>query len=238
VREAKGDCVSNESAGADILAVGAHPDDVEIAVGGTLIKMRDRGYSVVICALSDGEPTPFGTRETRLVEAQAAARFLGAEVEILSLRNRYIMDTLDARRELALVIRKHRPKLLLSPWPVGEHPDHRAAAQIANVARFYGKLTKTDHQGRPWPLPPWWTPHQLHYHLALEVEDPRPAFVVDITDEYPRKKELLACYRSQQNVDMERLAKNAFWGELIGVERGEAFFLPAGLEMPDLELFL
>ena len=223
---------------ADILAVGAHPDDVEIAVGGTLIKMRDRGHSVVLCALSDGEPTPFGTHETRLAEAQASARFLGAELEILSLRNRYIMDTLDARRELALVIRTHRPRLLLSPWHVGEHPDHRAAAHIANVARFYGKLTKTDHQGQPWELPPWWTPHQLYYHLALEVEDPRPAFVVDITDEHERKRELLACYQSQQNVDMERLAKNAFWGELIGVGYGEAFFMAGRPALPDLDLFL
>lgn len=223
---------------ADILAVGAHPDDVEIAVGGTLLKMRDRGHSVVLCPLSDGEPTPFGAPETRLAEAQAAAGVLGAELEILSLRNRYIMDTLDARRELALVIRKHQPKLMLSPWPVGEHPDHRAAARLADAARFYAKLTKTDHRGQPWELPPWWTPRQLYYHLALEVEDPRPAFVVDITEEYPRKKELLACYQSQQNVDMERLAKSAFWGEFIGARYGEAFFLRGGLPLPDLELFL
>jgi len=222
----------------DIMAIGAHPDDVEIAVGGTLIKMRERGCSVVLVHASDGEPTPHGTRETRLAEAQAAARFLGAELEILSLRNRYITDTLEARRELALVIRKHRPRLILSPWPVGEHPDHRAVAHLADAARFYAKLTKTDHQGRPWPLPPWWTPHQLYYHLASEVEDPHPAFVVDITQEYPRKQELLACYQSQKNVDMDRLAKSTFWGELIGVRHGEAFFVRGGLSLPDLSFFL
>jgi len=223
---------------ADILAIGAHPDDVEIAVGGTLLKMRDRGYSVVLCHASDGEPTPRGNRETRLAEARAAARFLGAEVEVLSLRNRYIMDALQARRELALVIRKHRPTLILSPWPVGEHPDHRAVARLADASRFYAKLTKTDDRGEPWELPPWWAPDQLYYHLASAVEDPRPAFVVDITEEYPRKQELLACYRSQGNVDMERLAKNAFWGELIGVRYGEAFFRRGGLPLPDLSGFL
>jgi len=223
---------------ADILAVGAHPDDVEIAVGGTLLKMRDRGCSVVLCHASDGEPTPRGSRETRLAEAQAAARFLGAELEVLSLRNRYIMDSLEARRELALVIRKHRPALVLSPWPVGEHPDHRAVAHLADAARFYAKLSKTDDRGEPWPLPPWWAPDQLYYHLATAVEDPRPAFVVDITQEYTRKQELLACYRSQTNVDMERLAKSAFWGELIGVRYGEAFFRRGSLPLPDLSPFL
>jgi len=223
---------------ADILAVGAHPDDIEIAVGGTLIKMRDRGSSIVLCHASDGEPTPFGSHETRLAEAQAAAAFLGAELEFLSLPNRYIIDSLEARRALALVIRKHRPKLLLSPWPVGEHPDHRAVAQLTDAARFYAKLTKTDHRGEPWELPPWWTPSQLYYHLALEVEDARAAFVVDITNEHPRKLELLACYRSQQNVDMERLAKSTFWGELIGVAHGEAFFGRRGLALPDLTPFL
>lgn len=223
---------------ADIMAIGAHPDDVEIAVGGTLIKMQDRGRSLVLVHASDGEPTPQGTRETRLAEAQAAARFLGAELEVLSLPNRYITDTLQARRELALIIRKHRPQLILSPWPVGEHPDHRTLAHLADAARFYAKLTKTDHQGQPWPLPPWWPPQQLYYHLALEVEDPRPAFVVDITSEYPRKQELLACYRSQKNVDMDRLARSAFWGELIGAGFGEAFFVRGGLCLPDLSLFL
>jgi LmbE family N-acetylglucosaminyl deacetylase len=159
-------------------------------------------------------------------------------LEILSLRNRYIMDSLAARRELALVIRKHRPALILSPWPVGEHPDHRAVAHLADAARFYAKLTKTDDRGEPWPLPPWWAPEQLYYHLATAVEDPRPAFVVDITQEYPRKQQLLACYRSQSNVDMDRLAKNAFWGELIGVRYGEAFFRRGGLSLPDLSGFL
>ncbi len=222
----------------DILAVGAHPDDVEIAVGGTLLKMRDRGASLVLCHASDGEPTPHGSRETRLAEARSAARFLGAELEILSLHNRYITDTLKARRELALVIRKHKPQLLISPWPVGEHPDHVAVAHLADAARFTAKLTKTDHRGKPWELPPWWVPEQVHYQLATAVEDPHPAFVVDITAEHPRKLELLACYASQSNVDMDTLAKSPYWGQLIGVAHGEAFFVRGGLALPDLSLFL
>ena len=234
----RSDIPISEAAVTDLLAVGAHPDDVEIAVGGTLIKMRDRGYSLVLCHASDGEPTPQGTRESRLAEAQAAAEFLGAELEILSLPNRYITDTPEARRELALVIRKHRPKLMLSPWPVGEHPDHRAVAQLADAARFTAKLTKTDHRGQRWELPPWWAPRQLYYQLATEVEDPQPAFVVDITAEHPRKLELLACYASQHNVDMDRLAKSPFWGQLIGVPHGEAFFIRGGLALADLAALL
>jgi LmbE family N-acetylglucosaminyl deacetylase len=223
---------------ADILALGAHPDDIEIGIGGTLIKMRDRGYSLVLCHASDGEPTPHGEPETRRGEARAAADYLGAELEILSLRNRYILDTLEARKELATVIRRHRPKLLLSMWPVGEHPDHLCVARLSDAARFYAKLTKTDFHGQPWELPPYWVPNQLYYCISTHVEDPHPAFVVDITSEHPKKMELLGCYASQRNVDMDRLAKSPFWGQLIGVSHGEAFFSRGGLSLPDLKLFL
>ena len=120
----------------DILAVGAHPDDVEIVTGGTLIKMKSLGYSVAICHCSNGEPTPNGTPERRIAEAEKAAEMLGAELEILDLPNRYFTDSIENRIKIANVIRKHRPRLLLSPYPGGNHPDHRMVSHLVDAARF------------------------------------------------------------------------------------------------------
>ena len=208
----------------DILAIGAHPDDVEIAIGGTLIKMKALGYSITICHCTDGEPTPNGSRETRLAEAAEAARMLDAELEVLDMPNRYLFDSVENRIKLAEVIRKHRPTLLLCPFNGGAHPDHRAASLIADGARFYAKLTRHGPDGKPWKLDPWWTPEQFYYFLGVKADEARPSFIIDITDEYRRKMEVLSCYKSQFNVDMDNLASTDLWGPLIARRYGEAFF--------------
>ena len=208
----------------DILAVGAHPDDVEISIGGTLLKMKDAGYSIVICHCTDGEPTPYGTREARLAEAREAAKMLGAELEILDMPNRYLFDSVENRKKLAHIIRKYQPRILTCPYDGGAHPDHRAISKIADGARFYAKLTKHDDEGKAWELDPWWTPEQFYYSLGVGVDQVRPSFIVDITDTYRRKMEILSCYKSQFNVDMENLASSDRWGPLIGASYGEAFY--------------
>jgi bacillithiol biosynthesis deacetylase BshB1 len=209
---------------ADILAVGAHPDDVEIAIGGTLVKMIRLGHSVTICHCSDGEPTPFGTHEKRLAEAKAAAEMMGSELEILDLPNRYFFDSVENRVKLANVIRKHRPQLLLCPYPGGAHPDHVTVSHIADAARFYAKLTRHDHTGNAWELAPWWTPEQFYYFLGVKIDEQRPSFIVDINEEYIEKMRILSCYASQFNVDMDNLASTDLWGPMIGRRYGEAFF--------------
>jgi len=218
----------------DILAVGAHPDDVEIAIGGTLVKMKEAGRSITLCHCTDGEPTPNGSRERRLAEAEEAARLLGAELEILDMPNRYLFDTVENRIKLANVIRKHRPKLLLCPYNGGAHPDHRAVSLITDGARFTAKLTRYDHQGKPWELEPWWTPEQFYYLLGVKVDELRPSFIIDITDEYRRKMEILSCYKSQFNVDMDNLASSDVWGPLIGRSYGEAFYSRSIVGLKDL----
>ena len=208
----------------DILAIGAHPDDVEIAIGGTLVKMKKLGYSIALCHVSNGEPTPHGDPETRLREAHCAAEKLGAELEILDLPNRYLTDTIDNRVKIANVIRKFRPRLLLCPYPGGDHPDHRIVSHLVDAARFTAKLTKYDHLGKPWDLEPWWTPRQLYFFLGVRIEEVRPSFVVDVSAEYRTKMEILSCYKSQFNVDMTGLAASDQWGPLIGSSYGEAFY--------------
>ena len=133
----------------DAMCIGAHPDDVEIGMGATVAGMVRRGMKVVIVDLTNGEPTPHGTPEKRAAESAEAARILGAERRTLTQRNRYLFDTVEARTELAEVIREYRPRMLFVPYADDTHPDHIAASSIAVAARFYSKFTKTEMSGEP-----------------------------------------------------------------------------------------
>jgi LmbE family N-acetylglucosaminyl deacetylase len=137
----------------DAVCVGAHPDDVEIGMGATIAKMVAGGAKVAIVDLTDGEPTPHGSVEVRARESAAAAQILGVERRTLSQPNRYLFDTVEARTELAQVLREFRPRQLFIPYAVDAHPDHVAASQICVAARFYSKFTKTDMAHEPF-FPP------------------------------------------------------------------------------------
>jgi len=216
---------------ADVLCVGAHPDDVELGMGATVASMVAQGLEVVIVDLTDGEPTPRGTHETRMVEAARAAAVLGAERVTLEMPNRYLFDSVEARTTLAGVIREHRPGIVFAPYPVDAHPDHIAAASIAEGARFYAKFTKTDMPGEP-----HYPAKLLHYvavHLRLHVE---PSFVLDASGNLDAKVRALRCYESQFAASsagvLEWVSRQAaYWGSLIGKEAGEPFYSrePVGL---------
>lgn len=211
---------------ADVVCIGAHPDDVEIGMGGTVARMSAQGLDVVIVDLTNGEPTPYGTPESRRAESAAAAGVLGAGRRTLSQPNRYLFDTVEARTELAEVLRELRPRTLFVPFPEDAHPDHIAAASIARGARFYAKFTKTDMRGEPH------YPARVYHYMAVHMRLVRdPAFVVDVSDVLTQKLEALACYRSQFHANetnrgiipmMESTAR--MWGMQIGVEAGEPFF--------------
>ncbi|HEY2882835.1 MAG TPA: PIG-L family deacetylase, partial [Pirellulales bacterium] len=132
----------------DVIAVGAHPDDVEIACGGTLAKLVRQGYRVGIVDLTDGEPTPASPGpEARAAEAEAARKALGVHVRVqLDLPNRRLFDSFDARVALAKVFRKYRPRLVFGfgeKTPLAS-PDHFQAMQITDAGVFYARLTKWD----------------------------------------------------------------------------------------------
>ena len=134
----------------DVLAVGAHPDDVEIAVGGTLATLARQGYRVGIVDLTDGEPTPRSPGpEVRRREAEKAAEILGVTVrEILPLSNRRLFDEFDSRVALARVFRRYRPSIVMGidgKTPMAS-PDHWQAMQITDAAIFYSRLCKWDDQ--------------------------------------------------------------------------------------------
>lgn len=211
---------------ADVICIGAHPDDVEIGMGATAAAMARRGLDVLLLDLTDGEPTPRGTHETRMREAAASATRLGVRRRTLDLPNRELMDTVEARKAVAVVLRAEKPGVVLAPYPVDSHPDHIAAAAIAEAARFYGKFVKTDMPGEPHYV------GKLYHYWAVHLRVlEKPSFVVDAGEDLQAKMEALACYESQFG-DAGRNSKilewvevqACAWGALIGVGAGEAFY--------------
>lgn len=211
---------------ADVVCVGAHPDDVEIGMGGTVAALTSRGADVLIVDLTDGEPTPRGTHEQRMMEASEASRLLGCRRVTLDLPNRYLFDCAESRTALAEVLRDERPTVLFSPYPEDAHPDHLAASRITEAARFYAKLTKTDMRGEPHYAARVYRYMAVHLRLVRE-----PSFLCDISSTLPAKLAALGAYRSQfEDNDanagiiglMEQTAR--MWGGIGRVGAAEPFF--------------
>ena len=186
----------------DVIAVGAHPDDVEIACGGTLAKLVRQGYQVGVIDLTDGEPTPGSAGpEVRLAEARRAAETLGVQQRVtLDLPNRRLFDSFEARVLLAKEFRKYRPKIVIGfgdKTPMAS-PDHWQAMQITDAAVFYSRLTKWDDHFDG--LPVHAIQAQLYFRLAFEPETlgGYPShFTVDIAETLQTKIDAIACYASQ-----------------------------------------
>jgi bacillithiol biosynthesis deacetylase BshB1 len=186
----------------DIIAVGAHPDDVEIACGGTLAKLVEQGYEVGIIDLTDGEPTPRSPGpEARLEEAKLAAETLGVQKRItLDLPNRKLFDTFEARVALAKEFRRYKPKVVIGlgdKTPMAS-PDHWQAMQITDAAVFYSRLTKWDDVFDS--LPVHSISRQLYYRLSFEpasLEGQGNAFTVDISSTLEKKMASIGCYQTQ-----------------------------------------
>lgn len=216
----------------DVIAVGAHPDDVEIACGGTLAKLVRQGYRVGIIDLTDGEPTPNSPGpETRLAEAAAAAKVLGVHERIqLGLSNRRLFDCFETRVALATEFRRWRPRLVIGfgdKTPMAS-PDHWQAMQITDAAVFYSRLTKWDDQFQG--IPPHAVSRQLYFRLAFE-SDLLPTnqhhLIVDIASTLDAKIESVMCYRTQFEhkpyiADRVRAAA-VVTGTPAGVGAGESF---------------
>jgi N-acetylglucosamine malate deacetylase 1 len=210
----------------EALCIGAHPDDGEIGMGGTVAKMVREGARVVIVDLTNGEPTPHGTPEKRAEESARAAAVLGVERRTLTQPNRYLFDTVEARTELAEVMREFRPRTIFVPYAEDSHPDHIAASRIAVAARFYAKFTHTDMRGEPF------FPERVYRYMAVHMRVvAEPSFIVDVTRDLPRKLEALAAYESQfsgnpANAGVIDLVAGqaAMWGAVGRVEAGEPFF--------------
>jgi N-acetylglucosamine malate deacetylase 1 len=228
----------------DVMAVGAHPDDVEIACGGTIARLALKGYRVGIVDLTDGEPTPQSPGpDVRLAEAERAARVLGAEVRVnLNLPNRRLFDTFEARVALAKVFRRYRPKIVLgfAGKTVLASPDHYQAMLITDAAVFYSRLTKWDEHFDG--LPVHTVSNQLGFPIALhrlDLPDASGYIVADIGPTLAAKIEAVRCYATQFPAAKAGIfaaieTMNRYQGLTAGFEAGELFTTYRSVGVDDL----
>jgi len=227
----------------DVLAIAAHPDDVELTCGGTLIKMAARGYKTGILDLTQGEMGTRGTVETRRREAAKAARILGVKIrENAMLPDAGLAIVQEQRLEVARFIRRLQPHTVILPYWEGRHPDHYTAGRLAYEACFLSGLKALPIEGeafRPFKI------------LYTAFDHPmRPSFVVDISREYPRRLKAILAYQSQFRPaergrkgpvhmpldDLDNrvgiIARN--FGEMIGVRYGEGFHVREMMQLDDV----
>jgi len=226
----------------DILAIGSHPDDVELTCGGTLIKCADRGNRTGILDLTRGEMGTRGSAEIRAAEASKAAELLGVSVRHnAGLPDSGVLNTQETRHTLVAILRELRPTTVILPFPRGRHPDHRVGSELARDACFLAGLKRFG-SGEPH------RPKKLVYASSFREDAGKPTFVVNIEAQFDRKMEAIHCFASQ--FDDAIMAGEAFptgqplyelietqnrhYGSLIRQPFGEPFYTEETLEVEDL----
>ena len=228
----------------DFLAVGAHPDDVEIACGGTLASLARRGYRVGIVDLTDGEPTPLSPGpDIRAEEARRAAEILGVPLRLnLNLPNRRLFDTFEHRLELAKVFRRYRPKVVVGfgGKTVMASPDHYQAMLLTDAAVFYSRLSKWDEYFDG--LPVHTVTSQLSYAIGLHglhLPESSGFIIADIGATLDVKMEAIRAYQTQFPPQKSRIfaaveAMNRYHGLTAGFEAGEIFLTYRSIGVEDV----
>lgn len=225
----------------DLLAIAAHPDDVEQTCGGTLLRMAEAGYRTGIIDLTAGDMGTRGSPEIRVSESQEAAKILRvSHRENLHFPDARLENSLAGRMTLAHRLRELRPRTVILPYWEGRHPDHYRASELGYEACFLAGLKKIDAYTEPH------RPNKILYSsLYANIT---PSFVVDVTRQFDRRMESLMAYRSQygpvedgaglfpQEAEIrERLSAIArFYGNLIGVKYGEPFLVKEMMRVDDI----
>lgn len=224
----------------DMLVISAHRDDTEIVSGGTVIKMVDLGYQVGLLDLTAGESGSRGNAESRAREADCAAKVMGVHFRLnLKMPDAGLFLTQENALAVADIIRKTQPEMVIIPYSNQRHPDHTVSGEIAYRGCFLAGLGKMPIEGEPF------RPRKIYYSCSfLEM---KPTFIVDISDQFERKCEAVACYKSQfEEMEGKREvyppARNIFdfmeiqnrrYGYTAGVKYGEAFFQKEILTVDD-----
>jgi LmbE family N-acetylglucosaminyl deacetylase len=246
----------------EVVAVGAHPDDVELGIGGTLAKLAKSGIRTGIIDLTNAEPTPKNEKYrspddydddydgVRLREAQASAEILGVERITMNLPNRRLFDTFEARCKLATVFRQWRPKIIIAMYgkTLLASPDHNQAQAIVEGATFYSRLTKWDKYFDNLPV------HRIKSLLYFPVRfiDLHPenytSFFVDISDTIDLKEKAILQYKSQgfepkatqglRHFPSVIMEWNRNLGSRVGVEYAEHLVTPKPLRLDDFGYFM
>lgn len=234
--------MSGKTVTLDVLAFSAHPDDIELAAAGTLIKLVKQGYSVGIADMTRGEMGTRGTREIRQKEAEEAARLIGAKVrECLDIPDGGVTVTREHHLKVITLLRKYRPRIVLTHYWHARHPDHIATSKIVSDACYLSGLAKMDTgQER-------FRPKRILYHQILH--DVVPSFVVDVSEEIEQKWKVVRAHKSQFYDPHSREpettlsdprfldgieARMKYWGALIGATHAEPFLTTDVFALPDL----
>lgn len=228
----------------DLLAMAAHPDDVELTCGGTLIKMARRGYKIGVLDFTGGEMGTRGSVEIRRREAAAAARILGlAHRENLGLPDAHLELRMDYKLAVARRIRALRPRTVILPYWEGRHPDHYTAAQLGYEGCFLAGLKQLKLEGEAF------RPFKVLYSTSYD-RSVRPSFVVNITKEFAQRTKAIMAYtsqfrptardrRSRVHIPLDRLVHQMeltarFYGEMTGVQYAEPFLVKEVMEIDDV----
>lgn len=179
----------------DILAFGAHPDDVELGCGGTVAKLISEGKTCVIVDLTRGELGTRGTDEIRHEEATASAKILGVSArENLGLKDGFLVNSEEYQLSIVKMIRKYRPEIVLANAIDDRHPDHAKAAKLVSDACFLSGLRKIDTniKGESQDV---WRPKQIFHYI--QWKDIKPEFVIDISEHLDKKLEACMAFKTQ-----------------------------------------
>lgn len=226
----------------DVLTIAAHPDDIELTCAGTLIKMIDKGYSVGILDLTEGEMGTRGTPQLRAQEAEKARVAIGAKCrERLNFGDSRLTASIENRYALAEKIRETRASTVILPYWEGRHPDHYTAATLGYEACYAAGLKQLPLSGEPH------RPTKILY--ASMYWEVKPSFLVDITPQWSRKLAAINCFSSQFSGDMrditelypawgrliDRITTQCkYFGHLMGVDYAEPFVVKESMAVDDI----
>jgi N-acetylglucosamine malate deacetylase 1 len=227
----------------DILAIFAHPDDVELAVGGTLLKMKHLGYRTGALDVTAGEMGTRGTTEGRAKESEAAAKILRLDVrENLGLPDGHVFVTDDERKKLVRLLRRLKPKVILTHQDGDPHPDHNHIAQLVRESARLASMLRYDEETGDEKIP---VPNVAHNLFSRRLI---PSFIVDVSDFMADKMAAIRAHASQfydpssnepetrltdKNFLNELESRSRYFGSLIGVAAGEPFFVREALNIHD-----
>jgi bacillithiol biosynthesis deacetylase BshB1 len=227
----------------DVLAVFSHPDDAELTVAGTLLKLKSLGYHTGVCDMTRGEMGTRGTPEIRAAEATEAARIMKLDVRVnLDQPDGHVWPTEVARTAFVRVLRTHKPKVLITTHEDDPHPDHSNTSIIVRQAARLATMKRYDEESGLAPVP---MPAIMHSLFSRRIV---PSFVVDVSEFVDEKMRAIEAYSSQfynasSKEPATRISQRGFlseieyrmryFGSLIGVEAGEPFYVREALNVDD-----
>lgn len=226
--------------------IGAHPDDIELNCGGTVLKLVESGKNVGIIDLTEGELSTRGNRRSRVLETSAASKLLGISFrENLKIRDGSIEINKINREKIIRVLRKYKPEIVFAPYPNDRHPDHIYAGNLIRESVFYSGLMKI----RTGNLKAFRPGKLYFYRSAIDIP---VSFIFDISSVFKKKLEVLKCYRTQfydsESKEPETFISSSFfmneieararhYGFKIGAEFGEPYFSYDAIRINDKNIF-